>query len=320
MKEGVRLSSWHYKAVIISVFFSMLGYLAFSFWGGRAEVGEAVVKVGVWGVTIALLMSSLNYGLRFLRWQGYLDAFGHSVPWKPSLQIYLAGFALTTTPGKAGEALRGILLKRWGVPYTQSFAAFVSERLCDLLAVVLLTLLGLTIYPDARPIILVGAILVVAGFFILSQRKWVEYLADLLPAQGGKVIGLLRQFFNVLLETQKCHRPVRLLGATLLSITAWSAEALAFYWVLNWMGLDITLFFAVFVYALALLAGALSFMPGGLGGAEAVMVAFLVWKGVPNGDAVAATLIIRLTTLWFAVGVGVCALTNSYSFSDESRP
>jgi uncharacterized protein (TIRG00374 family) len=74
------------------------------------------------------------------------------------------------------------------------------------------------------------------------------------------------------------------------------------------MGADIPLAFAVFVYALAMLAGAVSFMPGGLGGAEAVMVGLLVWKGMSNADAVAATVLIRLATLWFAVAIGALML------------
>ena len=83
---------------------------------------------------------------------------------------------------------------------------------------------------------------------------------------------------------------------------------MGFHWVLQWMGADVPMAFAVFVYALAMLAGAISFMPGGLGGAEAVMVALLMWKGMSGADAVAATVLIRLATLWFAVAIGALML------------
>ena len=308
MSDAMKLSGWQYRVVILSVVLSALGYLAFSLWGGWDAVIGAVAKVGVVGVAIALAMSTLNYGLRFLRWQGYLKAFGHTVPWRPSLRIYLAGFALTTTPGKAGEALRGVLLKRWGVPFPQSFAAFFSERLSDLLAVVLLALLGLTLYPDGRLIVVVGVALVVVSLVVLSQRKLIERIATLVPSQSGKFMGLLHHLLQVLLEAQRCHRLGMLIGTTLLSLVAWGAEAMAFYWILNWMGADIPLAFAFFVYALSMLAGALSFMPGGLGGAEAVMVSLLVWKGMLSADAIAATILIRLATLWFAVGIGAVEL------------
>jgi len=149
---GPILRGWRYRAVVYSVALSALGYLGFSLWAGWHEVSAAVGKVGLLGILLALSLSLVNYGLRFLRWQAYLRALGHAVRWRPSLRIYLAGFALTTTPGKAGETLRSVLLKPWGMPYSQSLAAFFSERLSDLLGVVLLTLIGycLARFPKSR--------------------------------------------------------------------------------------------------------------------------------------------------------------------------
>jgi uncharacterized protein (TIRG00374 family) len=319
MSEALMLSGWRYRAVVLSVVFSALGYLGFSLWGGWQPVSKAIGEVGLIGIAIALLMSAANYGLRFLRWQAYLKVLGHPVPWRPSLKIYLAGFALTTTPGKAGEALRGVLLKRWGVPYPQSFAAFFSERLSDLFAVVLLTLFGLSLYPDSRPMIVVGLALVCVGLLVLSQRRLLQRIAEAIPAGGGKLLSLGRHLLEVLLAAQRCHRLSLLLGVTSLSVVAWSAEALAFHWILNWMGADIELTFAVFVYALAMLAGAISFMPGGLGGAEAVMVGLLVWKGMSSADAIAATVLIRLATLWFAVAIGAVMLLQLKASGVQDR-
>ncbi|MFJ4142965.1 YbhN family protein [Pseudomonas sp. NPDC089734] len=308
MSEVPYLSGWRYRAVIASVVFSVLGYLGFSLWGGWQAVTQAMGEVGLSGLAIVLSMSVLNYGLRFMRWQTYLRVLGHPVAWQPSLNIYLAGFALTTTPGKAGEALRGVLLKRWGVPYPQSFAAFFSERLSDLFAIVSLALLGLLLYPQAQPLIVAGLGLVLPGMLLLSQRRMLEWLAAVIPASGHALMNIVHHLLKVLLAAQQCHRWNIMLIASLLSLLAWAAEALALYWILGWMGADISLTFALFTYALAMLAGALSFMPGGLGGAEAVMIALLVFKGMPSADAVAATLLIRLATLWFAVGIGAVML------------
>ena len=58
------------------------------------------------------------------------------------------------------------------------------------------------------------------------------------------------------------------------------------------------------------IAGALSFLPGGLGVQEIGMVKLLVVQadGVSEPVAAAATFVTRLCTLWFAVVVGVMAL------------
>jgi uncharacterized protein (TIRG00374 family) len=59
---------------------------------------------------------------------------------------------------------------------------------------------------------------------------------------------------------------------------------------------------------MGMLAGAISFLPGGLGGAEAAMVALLLTNGVVLGTAVLATVICRAVTLWFAVLLGIVAM------------
>ncbi len=305
------LHGWRLKALVLSIVAATAGYLAFSLWGGWEDVVDAFVLIGISGTVIALAMSLVNYGLRFVRWQMYLAQLGHRVDWLPSLRIYLSGFALTTTPGKAGEAFRGVLLKQRYVPFPATFAAFVSERLSDLVAVVLLTLLGLSQYPQARGIVLAGVVGIVVVLICRSSQTVLDKLHGWASERDGKLMAFIAHTTNMLGDARRCHSPGLLAMATLISVVAWGAEALAFYWVLNWLGADISLTFAVFVYALSMLAGALSFLPGGLGGAEAVMVSLLVLKGMATPAAVAATVFIRLATLWFAVVIGLVALIKS---------
>lgn len=305
------LEGWRLRALILSIVVATAGYLAFSLWGGWEEVVAAFVQIGLLGTLIALSLSLVNYGLRFGRWQLYLSKLGHRVPWSPSLRIYLSGFALTTTPGKAGEAFRGVLLKQRGVPFPATFAAFISERLSDLVAIVLLTLVGLAQYPQARGIVLAGVLGIVVVLVCLSSQTLLDRLHRWASARQGKLMALLAHGSETLGGARRCHRPGLLGVATVISVIAWGAEALAFYWMLGWLGADIPLSFAIFVYALSMLAGALSFLPGGLGGAEAVMVSLLVLKGMTMPAAIAATVFIRLATLWFAVVIGLVALIRS---------
>lgn len=306
------LVGWQLRTLLASIVLSACGYLGFSLWGGWEQVRGALSLVGWLGTLMILAMSLLNYGLRFLRWQLYLHALGHRVPVWPNLRIYLSGFALTTTPGKAGEALRCLLLKPYGIPYPDSFAAFFSERLSDLLAIVLLALCGLSLHPQAQVLALPTLVAVVAGYVLISQRVLILYLLNLCAEKRQAGYRLLKNLAQVMLSSQKCQPPRLLVLASVLSLIAWGAEALAFHWVLVWMGFEVSVLFSFFVYALAMLAGALSFMPGGLGGAEAAMVGLLLWKGIPMPEAVAATVLIRMATLWFAVAIGIgCLLRPS---------
>ena len=294
------------RGVVISALAAALGYFAFSVWAGWRDVLAALGAIGFVGMVAALSLSLVNYGLRFIRWQGYLAALGHPMPPAPSGAIYLSGFAFTTTPGKAGELLRGVFLVNHGMPMLRAAAAFLSERLSDLVAVVLISLPGLALLPRGLPVVAAGVVAVVGLGLTLGLADRLDHLARRLEAgRGGFLRAGARKIALLLFEARRCHSPGQTLTATLLSLLAWSAEATAFYLVLRWLGIETGLWYAMSVYALAMLAGALSFLPGGLGGAEAVMVAMLIFKGAPEPLAVAATIVIRLTTLWFAVALGL---------------
>lgn len=318
--NAVLLSGWRMRAVMFSILAAVALYIGTALWAGATEVWHALALVGVGGLLLALSLSLVNYSLRFTRWQLYLRRLGHHVPLRASGHIYLAGFALTTTPGKAGEALRGVLLKRRHVPYPDSFAAFVSERLSDLIAVVLLSMLGFTLVAQGGWLILAGASTVALALVILSWRRPLARLQAWTDRPGQRLWRTVHHLATVLLQARRCHRPTLLAGATILSVVAWSAEALAFWWILNAMGFEASFAFAAFVFALAMLAGALSFLPGGLGGTEAVMVGLLLLHDMPAADAVAATMLIRFTTLWFAVILGLIALGTNPEARGREHP
>jgi uncharacterized membrane protein YbhN (UPF0104 family) len=294
------------RGVVVSGLVAASGYFAFSIWAGWRDVLAALGAIGLFGMIAALSLSLVNYALRFIRWQGYLRALGHPMPPGPSAAIYLSGFAFTTTPGKAGELLRGIFLVNHGMPMMRAAAAFLSERLSDLVAVVLIALPGLAVLPRGLPVVVMGVLAIGALGLTMGFGDRLNHLASGLGAgRGGFLRSSARKIALLLYEARRCHAPGATLTATLLSILAWSAEATAFYLVLRWLGIDPGLWYAMSVYAMAMLAGALSFLPGGLGGTEAVMVAMLIFKGAPEPQAVAATIVIRLTTLWFAVALGL---------------
>lgn len=304
------LSGWRFRALLLVVLLSAAGYLVFSIWGGWQEVVAAIVRVGIIGIAIALSLSLVNYGVRFVRWQKFLALLGHRVHVPESLRIYIAGFGLTILPGKAGETIRSVFLKHHGVPYPQSLAAFFSEQLSNLISMLLLTSIGLWVYPPAKPLALILAVLILAGLVILQQTRWLQWLKtiahDKLPARPAHFV---TSVIEIVLHSGRCFSLPMLLYGITLGLIAWGAEGVAFYYIMHVLGSNISLQTALFIYSFSMLVGALSFLPGGLGGTEATMVALLMLNGIGQPEAVAATVLIRLATLWFAVGLGIIALT-----------
>ena len=142
------MSPHHRRALTLSIGLAALLYLGVVLFTDRDAVLAALHRVGAPVLVAIFALSLLNYLLRFWRWQRYIAAFGHSLPWRRHFLYYLAGFTLTVTPGKAGEAVRSLYLHGHGVSYAQSLAALFVERLLDVLAMSLLALLILLARPD----------------------------------------------------------------------------------------------------------------------------------------------------------------------------
>ena len=309
MNEVTRNQQRGMRALILSVIVAAAGYLAFSLWGGWEDVVIATRQVS-WGLIVGLLALSLvNYSLRFLRWHYYLWRFGYKLPWWPSLRIYMGGFALTTTPGKAGEALRCVLLRPRGVAWPHSLAALMAERIGDLLAILLLAGIGLAAYPQGGSVLLLMGGIVVFLLWLVQQHRLLGRLRDWIERRFPERLARLGAgSIDTILHSSSLFSIPLLGGSILLGLIAWGAEGLALYYLLQAMGSEVGIATAMFIYAFSMLVGAISFLPGGLGSAEITMVMLLSLHGMSPAEAVAATVIIRLATLWFAVLLGLLAL------------
>ncbi len=297
-----------YRAVMLSALLAVLGYGLFIVWSGTDAVLDALSRISQTGLALILSLSLLNYVVRCARWQWWLRRLDHRVPTRLNALYYFAGFAFTTTPGKAGEAVRSVYLKRDGVSYPTSLAAFFVEKLADLGAMLFLAALAAWHFPRYRLLIVLMLALLVAVSVVVHHRYRVyqrlRSVGARLPAHW---LARLAHADHLINRASVLLRSDVLSTSLFLGILAWGAEGVGFYYLLQFLHIDTTLAQAVGIYALAMLAGALSFLPGGLGSAEATMVLLLSLSGAGQAEAVAATLVCRLTTLWFAVALGSIA-------------
>lgn len=292
-----------FRAAIISVVLAIGLYAGYAFWSDAGRFSQAVGAVG-WGNTALVLVLSLaNYALRCLRWRLFLAHLGHRLPWRLALLNYLSGFALTTTPGKAGEAIRSMQLReRCAVPVADSLAAFFAERFSDVLALVVLSALAVLALPRGAWLAGVAIAIVAAALWIAANESRTAALAGrgarLLPARFGEPLERMAG------QAGRLTRGAPLATGLALSLIAWAAEGYALYVIVEAMGTAIGVVPGIGAYCASLLGGALFFLPGGLGSTEAVMVLLLMRAGMDAPVAGAATVVSRVTTLWFAVALG----------------
>lgn len=253
-----------------------------------------------------------NYALRFAKWEFYLRQIGAKVGRLDSAAIFASGFTMVFTPGKVGEFLKSYLLARVSdTSMSQSAPVVVAERLTDGMAMVLLATAGLIVYRLGREVIFIVALLLLAMVVIVEYRPLA--LRVLRWGQRLPLISrLARELDNLYESAYALLTPRNLLWAVILSTLSWGSECVAFYLVLAGLGFPGTpslLLQASFIFASSAILGAVSFVPGGLGVADASLAGLTLFlTEASRGLSVAASLLIRLSTLWFGAALGLVAL------------
>ena len=306
------LTKNHQRALSLSI---LLAVGLYSFFILSADTKKIMVTMQQMGVTdwiIVLSCTFSSYLFRFIRWNKYISNFNHAVPIKRHFMYYLAGLALTTTPAKAGETVRSLYLLPYGVRLSQSLASFFTERLLDVAIMVCLSSMLFFTFPELDKkytyFVLSLAVLVIITLPILStqlpQRVLLYFIARIPISKISRAL----EHLNSLLQSAHNLLRIKLLSQGLvLGLIAWILNGIGFYLILNITGFPLDLSVALTIYAISILAGAASFIPGGIGATEAVMGLLLLALGSEQHIAIAVPILTRLSTLWFAVAVGLLA-------------
>ena len=299
--------------LLISLVFGAVVFMGLSAYADFNDVLDGLGEFKWRYLPLVLGLTSLNYVLRFFKWQFYLKTIKvRDFPAKESALTYYAGLGMVVTPGKVGEWLKCYLLRELhGTPFSRSAPIIIAERLTDSLALVVLGAAGLLVYGDAWPAFAVVIFGGVVLFVFVRHRPlayWLLHRTERLPLVS-KAAQHAEEFYN---SSYSLLSPFALGTMTLLSVVSWGFEVIGFYCVLLGLGLEGSwdvLLKASFIMPAATLASALLLTPGGLGVAEGGITGLSqVLLDLAKGPAAVGALVIRFCTLWFGVFVGLVAL------------
>lgn len=306
MVPTASVRTWIWIAIVVAV-----GAAAVVMVEDVATLTDKLADFSWSAFVLALALALANYGLRFLRWQLYLRHQDVRVPVGSSALVFGAGLSLSITPGKIGELLKSWLLRELhDIPPTRTAPVVVAERVTDLIALLVVAVIGVAVYGVQTTLVIVAAALVGIGLLLLAWPRPTHALIELVtrPRFAQKLRAPLLEIYGGLATL--C-RPRLLVAATAIAIPAWLAECVGFAAIVNaFPGAHVDLGLALVIYAATTIAGALSFLPGGLGVTEGAMTVMLVKSAarLDRPTAIDATLLTRLATLWFAVALGLGCL------------
>lgn len=104
--------------------------------------------------------------------------------------------------------------------------------------------------------------------------------------------------------------PLRLLSALICSLALTSLHVGVLYFCSQAIGIHLAIWSIFAAFTVGVLAGTATPTPGGLGGAEAGLVAGLVSYGVASPEALAAALLYRLLTFWLPLLPGLAVFLS----------
>jgi uncharacterized protein (TIRG00374 family) len=220
----------------------------------------------------------------------------------------MSGLIMSVTPGKVGELLKSYLIKEIsGEPISKTAPIVLVERITDFISVILLAIIGAFVFNYGIEIIIVCGIVFILLVVIISNKTISLKIIDSLE----KIIFIKKYIEKVHIAYESSYQmlqPKPLFNMLLVSLFSWFFECFGFYLILINFGLDISIFWATFVYAFATIIGSISMLPGGLGVTDGSLTYLIIQNGTAKEIAVAATFIIRAVTLWFALIVGVVSV------------
>lgn len=135
-------------------------------------------------IILSILFGIFSHMSRAYRWKYLLEPMGYEPKFANSFMAVMGGYLANLGVPRSGEVLRGATISTYeNIPFEKAFGTIVSERIADLLMLLLIVIAGLLIQTEGllnyfdnqniNPFISIGAVLIVTllGIFILRMVK-----------------------------------------------------------------------------------------------------------------------------------------------------
>ena len=296
-------------------------YAIFLFISDFSIISEKISNFKINYLPLILFLVSASWTPLFIKWHFLLKNCEIHVPLKKSILVFLSGPAFEITPGQIGALVKSQILKTSSnIPRTKTVPIIVVEKVYDLIGAVLASIIGIVILGMEPHLIVIAILVLVTIFFFVYYRPASEIFFKQITKRKffSKYVENISDFYEIV------HKSTNVKVATtciLLALTYWFMVSAAAYYTLIAFDINILDYLKVLaIYATSTLLGAISFIPAGIGITEGSITGLFTLNGIDVSTALILSVMIRVLTLWYTVGVGFVALkfTGGFSFKQDS--
>ena len=305
-----------YRNFLLVVVSMIVLYIVFLIVSDFNVIREKIFDFKTDYLPIILLLAPLSWIIVFFRWHFLLKNSNIIIPKKENFKIYMAGFAMSVTPGKVGELIKSQFLKsKYGVSRKNTLPIIISEYFYHMVGVLVVSIIGVYYFEFSLYIIILTSALIITTLTIISSETFFKKFVNLISKRN-----FLKKYVSPISDShiilKKSTRGKIFIISSGLSIAFWLTEVLIVYFVfLSFNILNFEFFKIAAIYTTSLILGMLSFLPMGVGVVEGSLAGFLNYEGIDISIALTLVILIRIFTRWYGVIVGLIFMKLIGGFS-----
>jgi uncharacterized protein (TIRG00374 family) len=263
------------KIAVIALGFALAGI--FTWLLARAldwrQVWSILVSAGKPWLGLALVVFTLGYAFRILRWQMLLRFTGTEAPYGGVAPALLAGFALNNIlPLRLGDVMRTVMIRNAvGAPIAEGISTLLVERFWDLAVLGLFFVFGLQMADRHSASGLVSAATGIAALGMIALLTIalaggpVTRLFEAVAARTTILPGLLRFIISFCRALAAVSKPRFFFPLALTSLAAWICEVTVLYLCARSLNIELSAFAVCFILSVANFSAILPGTPGNVG-------------------------------------------------------
>ena len=302
---------------LILVLVAVVGiYAIFLFLSDFSIISEKISNFKINYLPVIILFASVSWIPLIIKWHLLLKNCEIDIPLKKSITVWFAGVAFEITPGHIGALMKSQILKTSSnIPRTKTVPIIIVEKVYELIGAILASVIGIIILGMEFYLIIIAISGLVVIFFFMYHKPASELFFNRITKLKffTKYVENLSEFYEIVKKSTNVKTATICI---LLALTYWFMVSAAAYYTLIAFDVNILDYLKVLaIYTTSSLLGAISFIPGGIGITEGSITGLFTLNGIDVSTALILSVMIRVFTLWYSVGIGFISLKFTCGFS-----
>ena len=306
---------------LILVLVAVVGiYAIFLFISDYNIISEKISNFKINYLPLILFFVSASWIPLIIKWHFLLKNSEVDIPLTKSIAVWFAGVAFEITPGHVGVLMKSQILKTsFNISRTKTVPIIIVEKAYELIGALLASIIGIIVLGMEFYLIIIAISGLVVIFFFMYHKPASELFFNRITKLKffSKYVENISEFYEIVKKSTNVKVATICI---LLALTYWFMVSAAAYYTLIAFDVNILDYLKVLaIYTTSSLLGAISFIPGGIGVTEGSIAGLFTLNGIDVSTALILSVMIRIFTLWYSVGVGFIALKFTGAFSSRKN-